>query len=74
MGWEGWDDPTGNKLGKGREKVVTGTPGLLFFPFLLSLPIVFPCGCNHENVTRPQLKVNEKCLKSDTTRCVKLLS
>lgn len=59
------DDPTGNKPGKGREKVVTGTPGLLFLPSLLSLPIVFSCGCNHENVTRPQLKVNGKWLKSD---------
>lgn len=62
-GMGGWDDPTGNKLGKGREKVVTGTPGLLFFPLLLSLAIVFSCGCKHENVTRPQLKVNGKWLK-----------
>lgn len=60
MGWEGWDDPTANKLGKGREKVVTGTPGLLFFFLLLSLSIVFPCRCNDENVTRPQFKVNGK--------------
>lgn len=60
MGWEGWDDPTANKLGKGREKVVTGTPGLLFFFLFLSLSIVFPCQCNDENVTRPQFKVNGK--------------
>lgn len=60
--------------GKGREKVVTGTPGLLLVLLLLSLSVVFLCQCNGENVTRPQFKVNGQWLKSDTTRkYVKLL-
>lgn len=61
----------GASWGKGgREKVVTGTPRLLFFLFLLPLPIVFPCGYSHEYVIRLSLRWPAQPKSGTTRKCV----